>query len=104
MITANLTYPPLHQLANNTLQFALFSDGAYLDASTITSATLRLCHGCKTDEYMLPDLNVVTVGADKVLQLPYSPEYYGGVKVSLLINGLGCNLSNSILNVIQTKC
>lgn len=104
MITANVKHDPVHQNATNVLQFALADNGAYLDASTVTSAELHMCNECENNTYTLPDFSVVTAGADNVLQLTITPGYWGRTKLHLKINGFGVNLSMSFINVIKGEC
>lgn len=104
MITANLKHDPVYQNATNVLQFALADNGAYLDASTLTSAALQICDEWETNTYTLPDFSVVTVGADNVLQLTVTPKYCSRMKLHLKVNGFGVNLSMSFINVIKGVC
>ena len=104
MITANMKHDPVYQNATNVIQLALADNGAYLDAATVTSAELQMCNDCITKTYTLPDFSVVAVGADNVLQLTITPDYWGRTKLHLKINGFGVNLSMSFINIIKGEC
>lgn len=104
MITATITGSTLYQKADNTLYFALMQNGNYLDASTLSSAELKLCHEDRHTTYTLPDFTIATIGGDNVLELDFETDRCGSVKMHMKINGFGVNLSQYQFTIIGEGC